>query len=702
MAATGRDVKTQELNFILEFLGKEREESQRWWEFFWKMMRAFSELISKRCENRIMFRPYGSAVEYLNCQEPDNAGDVDVMIFPTSDNLIIQEELIEYLPENPLHVRIKGADHPVLQSCLVENTEYVATPALKNFHPAIYGRFAYVFPSLLQLMAKGKFSSTFPLTSFYLKNSRASPAATLNFATLIQSADSFQFQGETIHEISEISDPLDDKSNGKQREVSRKNQNEKKGQAHCLSQLEPIAKTRTDNPELLKQIPKLSSGHLSDHKTVTETTGELSKQSKVNQSESAQLYPREGGIDCVPAFRSRGWPKVAKEWIERERKWPSPDMVDRIIQEGFHLVVKSPKTGGNPDRDFRISFSHAEYLLSQEMNDIQRECYRCLEKYHRAYLSTEPKGLVSFHLKNILLQTIEETGVELWTESNRAECMMKLLGNLFEALKGKDLRHFFVRSYNLFSVDYIEDPEILVSLAGKVEQIMKHPQKIAKEALQSQNSEDTTQAKTEKWIASSEQTLSTAKRSIRQPFVNEPLTNARAKGSDYESEQTETAQHPSNLITSYRYDELKDIFLASSKRLIDMAFNHHDFEDVDTLERSLVEDLKEIERKTNIQVEEFPEMFDASWFIVYHKVCLSTEENMRRRVFDGIQSVVAMWKYMLKQHDFAPGNEEAVVTRMIFDSTPENPLDFGLRIPAGVRMKIIRRVCCDLGPDIFG
>ena len=98
MAATGRDVKTQELNFILEFLGKEREESQRWWEFFWNMMRAFSELISKRCENGIMFGPYGSAVEYLNCQEPDNAGDVDVMIFPTSDNLIIQEELIEYLP----------------------------------------------------------------------------------------------------------------------------------------------------------------------------------------------------------------------------------------------------------------------------------------------------------------------------------------------------------------------------------------------------------------------------------------------------------------------------------------------------------------------------------------------------------------------------------------------------------------------------
>ena len=186
------------------------------------------------------------------------------------------------------------------------------------------------------------------------------------------------------------------------------------------------------------------------------------------------------GIDFVPALRSRGWPKVAQEWIKRERKWPSPDMIDRAIQEGFHLVGKPPKNGGNPDCDFRISFSHAEYLLSQDMNDTQRECYRCLKKFHRAYLSKEPEGLVSFHLKNILLRTIEETGVEMWTESNRAECLMELLGNLLEALTKKDLRHFFVRSYNLFGVDYIESPKILESLAGKVKQIMKYPMQFAK------------------------------------------------------------------------------------------------------------------------------------------------------------------------------------------------------------------------------
>ena len=196
------------------------------------------------------------------------------------------------------------------------------------------------------------------------------------------------------------------------------------------------------------------------------------------------------GLDFVPALKSPAWPTVAQEWITRERKWPSPDIVSKVIQEGFHLVVKPPKMGGNPDYDFRISFSHAEYLLSQEMNEIQRECYRCLKKFHRAYLSEGPKSLVTFHLKNILLQTIEETGAEMWTESNRVKCVMRLLGKLLEALTARHLPSYFVRSYNLFDTDYIEDPEILGTLAEQVKQIIKDPMQFAKKLIQNLNPED--------------------------------------------------------------------------------------------------------------------------------------------------------------------------------------------------------------------
>lgn len=219
---------------------------------------------------------------------------------------------------------------------------------------------------------------------------------------------------------------------------------------------------------------------------VTEMQEEPSKQKKFKDMEEAKPYVRVGGIDFVPAFKARGWPNVAKEWIKRERKWPSPEVVRKVLQEGYHFVVKPPKNNGNPECDFRISFSHAEYLLSQEMNDIQRECYRCLKKCHRTHFSTQPISLVTFHLKTILMRTIEETDPQMWTENNRAECMMKLLLNLLEALRKKHLSHFFVQSYNLFSPDCVENAELLETLVDKVEQIVERPEELVNKLIKDQ------------------------------------------------------------------------------------------------------------------------------------------------------------------------------------------------------------------------
>ena len=103
------------------------------------------------------------------------------MIFPNADNMMIHHEIMEYLPENPLHVRIKGVDHPVLQSCLVEGTDYLATAALKGFHPAIYGNYlphlAQFVTRALQVASREGINNTI----WQLKNSSQSPAVTLNY-----------------------------------------------------------------------------------------------------------------------------------------------------------------------------------------------------------------------------------------------------------------------------------------------------------------------------------------------------------------------------------------------------------------------------------------------------------------------------------------------------------------------------------------
>ena len=193
MAWAEYDEKTQEQSLQFESLGEQGNDARKWREHtqtvLFYFLKQLSKLLEKRSENGILFRPYGSAAEDLKCIEPDDVGDVDIVIYPDSSNLMIHEELIEYLPENPMHVRIKGADHPVLKSCLVEDKEYVATSVLKTFHPAIYGRsvsnvlnkiiFAIAGPLMMMMTPE---PSSLLESTYQLKNKEASPALTFSFS----------------------------------------------------------------------------------------------------------------------------------------------------------------------------------------------------------------------------------------------------------------------------------------------------------------------------------------------------------------------------------------------------------------------------------------------------------------------------------------------------------------------------------------
>ena len=850
-AAPG-DVETQELAFIFKSLGETGEEEERWRAYTEHVssyvLQRLSEFSNEMSENRAMIRLYGSAAEDLKCQEPDNVGDLDILIFPTADNLMIDKDLIEYLPEHPMHARIKGNEHPVLQSCLVNDTDYVATSALKRFHPTIFGSSSPYLVELirnaLQVMSRKDLNSVLQCNSrLDEENNSTSPAVTLNFDQSFGSISGqleklkepgnvpyydpsswewfFHFlctakgtvytreHAEVVNDILRYVSDIDASLNKRglsgvpqmfpvvveevfsserykdmkariqdierrsqretgtgpenglaettvqkdQRRVTsenchedesgRKKENSTEGtqpssdessvplqdggdtQRSADENLESSLKENADNQRTTENL-EATLKH-STFKDPTESPYQLSGGQEEQQPNSAGnkedrteregqkqmairkcwfdhlfgkeenpssdkklLHEREGGIDFVPAFKGRGWPKVAREWIKRDRKWPSPEVVDRVIQEGFHLVVKPPKNGGKPDCDFRISFSHAEYLLSQEMNDIQRECYRCLKRYYRFYpLSTEPKSLVTFHLKNILLQTIEESGADMWTESNRVECMMKLLRNLLEALRKKDLRHFFVSSYNLFCADYIERPELLESLAEKVEQIMKNPLKSANNLIQKKAFKDTTQNKTVGFVASCAQTQS-AKQSTGQESgaLDDTLSiQNKQKRSTVPAMDTKATCQESN----YRYHDLKDHFLAVSKELTDKALSDDgcSLEALDPLEVSVVKELRGIGRAHDISAESFLRMFDKCWDLVYYKVWLSTEPNIKRRMLEGLQGVVEMLKYVVKQDDFGqPGSEDAIARRLA-DPTVEDPFNLNHVMPEGSWTQIL-------------
>ena len=830
----------EEMNLVFKCLGERGREAQLVKEhdekFLSFLLGKLTEASTKFTEKKLVVRPYGSAAEDLKCLSPENYGDMDIMVFPTTDSFIIHEDMLEYLPENPLYVRIRASDHPEFHSCLVEGTEYLATSALKNFDPAIYGSkssewFDYLkyslsivsddrSPSLqfvcswknkevgpaftidskqwfgttleqLQNMTESKkgcsceladweglASSMFNANGMEYTREHASVTEDLlscvgeSQASLIESGSDGFIRGlSTLFQEFTSSDAMQSFITRVQAIESRK-QNESGSQAEAMCHEESgVTQQTCDTNEVERSSepanfgPSVTAQNRSDaqapgnrdlestsfdeidntripDETVTEKQndregaretientskqdgGAVQKESKaelknsgeregttpkdatvsgraiheVESGEREKLHlkrwlnhliveesgnkehrveeegsiTRKRGMDLVPALRSRGWPKASRDWLERERKWPSVEMVTKIIDEGYHLVVKSPKYSEIPECDFRISFSHAEYLLSQEINEIQRECYRCLKKLHRAYLSS-PAGLVSFHLKNLFLQTIEETGAEMWTEDKRAECMMKLLENLLKALKDKDLRHFFARSYNLFGVDYFENPENLASLAEVVENIMESPAEFSK-ALIHQNEDDTKQLKKNEPQQDSERAV--PGRAAEQGSVNDNQGNKEITTDTV----LRSPQQCGNLLPNYRHHDMQDMYLQVGKELVETALNGDEIHD--PLERSLVEDFKEIIRSHNLQTENFLQMLRSGWSNAYLRICLSTEREIRRQMLDAIRGDVETWKYCLRQEDLASGNEEAIANRML-DPSHEDRFDLSNIVPAG-------------------
>ena len=371
-------------------------------------------------------------------------------------------------------------------------------------------------------------------------------------------------------------------------------------------------------------------------------------------------------VDIVPALQARGWPKaVAGEWIDRKRAWPPPATVHRIIQEGFHLVVKPPKSGGCPETDFRLSFSHAEYLLSRELNDMQRQCYRALKKYHSLYLRTEPKCLVTYHLKTLFLYTCEKSGAGMWTEDNRTPCMMKLLENLHHALTEKSLRHYFITDCNLFDVDNIETPQVLDSLAEKVELFMRNPVQFLPELITGTRPLDVLSKCNDEATTKQVDSLARSDTEQREQLVTKNQGNTYSSSQNVSSRtmsHTDTDEDAirkcscreiaTNTWQGARFHDLKDLYIQICLDLLTKAAEDGNMEEVDPLERSLVEDIRELTNVYNFHPQRLLEQFEKRWQHAYAWIYASCEFYTKQSMMAGIKNSVKAIKHMVLQDGF--------------------------------------------------
>ena len=170
------------------------------------------------------------------------------------------------------------------------------------------------------------------------------------------------------------------------------------------------------------------------------------------------------GISCG------GWPRCALEWLSRDRRWPDTNLVQKICQEGFHIVPKNSPEGG-----FRLSFSNAEVTLIENLTPLQHKVIRAFKaviKYHQSHWSPNIKDIIcTYHLKTIAFWHVEKTTQDSWTEDNVVSHLVLLIEEFAQALRKGNLPMYFLPKYNL--LENVENAEEIKKISDKVAELSR-------------------------------------------------------------------------------------------------------------------------------------------------------------------------------------------------------------------------------------
>lgn len=171
-------------------------------------------------------------------------------------------------------------------------------------------------------------------------------------------------------------------------------------------------------------------------------------------------------MDQVPAIKCSGWPRPAKDWVIRKRKWPPTTIIDEVLATGYELVAKSPPNENDPDQYFFMSFSGAETILCNSLPDDLQNAYYILKsgikslKKSRAHVC----GLKMFHLKTSMLWVAENTDPNAFEKNNPCTNVRLILQYLRDCFRKKTLPSYFLPECNLLGDMKGSDVENIIKL----------------------------------------------------------------------------------------------------------------------------------------------------------------------------------------------------------------------------------------------
>ncbi|KAK3602965.1 hypothetical protein CHS0354_016773 [Potamilus streckersoni] len=154
------------------------------------------------------------------------------------------------------------------------------------------------------------------------------------------------------------------------------------------------------------------------------------------------------------------WPEVAKEWVERARKfkWPTQEMIDEIKKTGCNLVPVGHVYSCTKELEWRLSFSKVECLLIWSFNGTQVACLDFMKLFFDYSITPRfPELFPSYFIKTAMFWLIEETDSNFWQPQNLPVCLDKLLLNLMSCLDQKCIRNYFIPENNMMDAKSSEE-----------------------------------------------------------------------------------------------------------------------------------------------------------------------------------------------------------------------------------------------------
>lgn len=170
--------------------------------------------------------------------------------------------------------------------------------------------------------------------------------------------------------------------------------------------------------------------------------------------------------DFVCALPCYEWPDIASEFASRPREFnqPSREIIEKIVSQGCLYVGVGHPCSGDRGKEWRLSFSLAEKILTRCWCDVKIKCYIAVKALCKENLSAEPKVICSYFIKTAIFWLSERIPESFWDDRRILECILSVLKELLSYTTSGTCPNYFVASNNMMDHLDLEQRKDAISI----------------------------------------------------------------------------------------------------------------------------------------------------------------------------------------------------------------------------------------------